>query len=168
MNSELYTTLDRDKSEIRLLHLPPRRVAFNSTYSDNEIIECSLVSANLNDAHYEALSYEWGPPNPPGSSFKLQINGVTQEVRENLWRALFYLRRDGIRTLWVDALCINPKDVRERNHQVGQMVDVYQKANHVVIWLGREHEELEHLRRTRNQLLCSKLLQMEILIAFYH
>ncbi|EAT86242.1 hypothetical protein SNOG_06411 [Parastagonospora nodorum SN15] len=38
--------------------------------------------------------------------------------------------------LWVDALCINQDNILERNHQVGQMKDIYQGAGLVITWLG--------------------------------
>jgi hypothetical protein len=43
--------------------------------------------------------------------------------------------------LWVDAICINQKDVNERGHQVGIMRDVYSKAARVLIWLGEESKD---------------------------
>jgi hypothetical protein len=41
---------------------------------------------------------------------------------------------------WVDALCVDQKNVLERNSQVAQMADVFQKASGVVVWLGNEDE----------------------------
>jgi Heterokaryon incompatibility protein (HET) len=40
------------------------------------------------------------------------------------------------RRIWVDALCINQKDVSERQSQVRLMGAVYGKAEHVLCWLG--------------------------------
>lgn len=37
---------------------------------------------------------------------------------------------------WIDALCIDQRNVAERNHQVGQMGEVYSRAWRVVSWLG--------------------------------
>jgi hypothetical protein len=33
---------------------------------------------------------------------------------------------------WYDALCINQNDVKERNHQVQQMADIYRRASRVM------------------------------------
>lgn len=41
-----------------------------------------------------------------------------------------------MRALWVDAACIDQTDVQERNHQVGQMQNIYADAEEVVVWLG--------------------------------
>jgi hypothetical protein len=40
--------------------------------------------------------------------------------------------------MWIDAMCINQRDDQERAEQVGIMRDIYAKAFHVVIWLGKE------------------------------
>lgn len=38
--------------------------------------------------------------------------------------------------LWIDALCINQRDIQERSHQVKHMAMIYRSAKHVLIWLG--------------------------------
>ncbi|KAI2611828.1 heterokaryon incompatibility protein-domain-containing protein [Hypoxylon sp. NC1633] len=81
---------------------------------------------------YEALSYTWGPP---VFSHPIQINGVEFFVTENLNSALRHLRLTGSkRYLWVDALCINQFDIREKSIQVGRMFSIYTKACRVVAW----------------------------------
>ena len=58
-------------------------------------------------------------------------------VRENLWSALSHLQlEDKDRVLWIDAVCINQQDLKERNHQVNQMGRIYSEAQRVVVWLG--------------------------------
>jgi len=120
----LYSPLNKSKSEIRLLRLQPR--------SSAEAITCSLHLADLDDEHckYEALSYQWGD----ASKMKQMIlDGRSVTVRENLWWALWYLRRqDGIRVIWIDALCINQENIIERNHQITQMGNIYRRATMVV------------------------------------
>ncbi|PMD54939.1 uncharacterized protein K444DRAFT_617389 [Hyaloscypha bicolor E] len=44
------------------------------------------------------------------------------------------------RTLWIDALCINQEDLKEREEQVGQMRLVYNSARRVLVWLGEEDQ----------------------------
>lgn len=41
---------------------------------------------------------------------------------------------------WVDALCVDQKNILERNSQVARMADIFRKANGVVVWLGKEDE----------------------------
>jgi hypothetical protein len=60
-------------------------------------------------------------------------------VTTNLEVALRYLRHQKAhKVLWVDALCINQEDIKERNYQVRTMRDIYVAAEKVVVWLGEE------------------------------
>ena len=42
--------------------------------------------------------------------------------------------------LSTDALCINQLDIKERNHQVQRIADIYSQAERVIAWLGLETE----------------------------
>ncbi|KAG9502208.1 hypothetical protein J7337_005033 [Fusarium musae] len=96
---------------------------------------------------YEALSYVWGDITP--------VNYITLDdqdvlITPNLHSALIHLRSpDTIRTLWVDALCINQSVHGERNQQVRIMGDIYKSARQVVVWLGDaaddSHVVFQHL-----------------------
>jgi hypothetical protein len=64
-------------------------------------------------------------------------------VTKNCELALRYLRKENSnRVLWVDAICINQKDKKERGHQVGMMRNVYSKATEVLVWLGESSKEM--------------------------
>lgn len=70
-------------------------------------------------------------------SASVKINGKTFNVTENLYLALQYLRlQDTDRIIWVDAICIDQSNLRERGHQVQQMGAIYSRADRVVVWLG--------------------------------
>lgn len=85
---------------------------------------------------YEALSYVWGG-SPSESSPTITIDGAVIKITRNLHAALIALRRDDkYRTLWIDALCINQKDRKERSMQVSMMGEIYGRAANVNIWLG--------------------------------
>ncbi|KAK8051294.1 heterokaryon incompatibility protein-domain-containing protein [Apiospora rasikravindrae] len=45
----------------------------------------------------------------------------------------------GVRTLWIDALCINQQDEEEKRVQIRRMGWVYANASPVVVWLGDCH-----------------------------
>lgn len=50
---------------------------------------------------------------------------------------LTYLRPTrGLRTVWIDAICINQNDLKERAIQVGKMQDIYARCSQVWLWLG--------------------------------
>ncbi|XDG06316.1 hypothetical protein ABKA04_005931 [Annulohypoxylon sp. FPYF3050] len=136
-----YTALNSSLREIRVLTILPG--------SFDEPLRVTIGTRSL-DANplYNALSYVWGDAasaNIPGNV--INIDGSEFPVTSNLLAALRYLRSvlgkvDPI-TLWVDAVCINQRDLDERKEQVSMMRDIYASAERVVIWLGEEDEESE-------------------------
>jgi hypothetical protein len=121
--------------EIRVLDLMPA----TSSLSD---IVCRLRVVRMPDApEYEALSYTWGDPSHQRF---IQINGRPFAVTSNLWTALRHLRHGSeIRHLWVDAVCINQSDARERNFTVSAMHIIYHQAKRVIAWLGEATQKSE-------------------------
>jgi hypothetical protein len=99
-------------------------------------LETKLKEVQLDDKpQYEALSYAWGDDAP---SENLAIDGGVVMINTSLAAALRQFRHpDRPRTLWVDAVCINQSDTREKSRQVAQMADVYRLASRVLIWLGQ-------------------------------
>jgi Heterokaryon incompatibility protein (HET) len=160
--SRVYRPLDISTLEIRILrflpHPPP-------DISDQDIaqINCALEYIKLDSKPvYNALSYTWkdyhvdqaealfSAPEKP----TIFLDGHEVPVTRNLWLALTQFQKyssqaDGTyfgpfpagTRLWVDALCINQTDIKERNHQVRQMRQIYQTAECVNVWLGPEFEE---------------------------
>ncbi|KAL1624404.1 hypothetical protein SLS56_007808 [Neofusicoccum ribis] len=106
-------------------------------------IKCSLVQDvdGTDKTPYEALSYVWGKST---DTIPIDIDGVRFPVTVNLESALRHLRRPTeARRLWVDAVCINQDDLNERAEQVCRMKSIYEHAQNVVIWLGREDEPVK-------------------------
>lgn len=129
MNVFQYEPLDLDGPAFRLLRL---------VKGSETNIECEIFQAWLYDdgaiIPYEALSYAWGGTE---MTERVEINGKELGVTANLYCALQHLRyQDADRILWIDAICINQGDARERGHQVRQMGEIYSRADRVVIWLG--------------------------------
>ncbi|KAM6488275.1 heterokaryon incompatibility protein-domain-containing protein [Trichoderma sp. SZMC 28011] len=125
-----YDEIDLKAHAIRLLRLLPG--------SASEQISCEIVQAWLYPEKdilpYEALSYTWGSAKAPEN---ITVNGKLLAVTENLYKALQQLRYPNQeRILWVDAICINQDDNKERGHQVQQMGDIFKKAGRVIFWLG--------------------------------
>ncbi|KAI1460146.1 heterokaryon incompatibility protein-domain-containing protein [Annulohypoxylon moriforme] len=125
--------------QTRILRIEP------ATQFDKPIL-CTLLAADViayeglgvveedgpKEISYEALSYTWGAP---VFSFPIRINRIQFFITENLDSALRHLRlSDSNRYLWVDALCINQFDNKEKSIQVGRMLSVYKKARRVVAW----------------------------------
>jgi hypothetical protein len=121
-----YSSLAADNVQIRLVDLKP------GDYEDP--IRLYLRTVTLDSlVEYDALSYCWGAEMSPHRSL---VDGITIQLTESLDMGLRRLRQRGYCTLWVDALCINQQDVKERNHQVQHMSSIYGIARHVLIWLG--------------------------------
>lgn len=87
---------------------------------------------------YEALSYVWGSANQPSYAnvSTSQRSGIISITR-NLDVALRHLRyKKKPRYLWVDALCINQANIKEKDIQVTKMGTIFATADSVVAWLG--------------------------------
>lgn len=104
-------------------------------------IECSLESVDLDDQpSFEALSYCWGPLDPPG---EIRVNGHRLHVTPNLYAALQHLRRvEFPRRLWVDAVCINQNST-EQAAQVSIMRHIYSAAEVTIAWVGAADRDSE-------------------------
>ena len=95
---------------------------------------------------YTTLSYTWGDRTKLRA---IKVNGHIWEVTENLDDFLRSYIMNKLTTLlpnearigwWIDALCINQKDIEERNQQVKRMTDIYQQSLQTVAWLGQASE----------------------------
>ncbi|CAN9138147.1 unnamed protein product [Alternaria alternata] len=83
---------------------------------------------------YEALSYVWGGEEDPEFIVLCESRFA---ITRNLAETLRYLRyTDRGRVLWVDAICINQCDEKEKEAQLLSMHWVYQSAKDVIAWLG--------------------------------
>ncbi|KAK0660789.1 heterokaryon incompatibility protein-domain-containing protein [Cercophora samala] len=117
--------------KIRLLDIEPW------TIDQAENIRLRLHPTRLDKAgEYICLSYTWGQPEP---TFSVLLNDTEFSVRENLYDALLRLRLpDKPLRIWIDAVCINQDDVKEREYQVSIMGKVYESATDVIAWIGKE------------------------------
>lgn len=146
-NTYSYSPLQGPGS-IRLLRLMPDE-------NESARIQCQLfdylLQESVHQAHlYEALSYVWGSLDKPES---ISIDECDLPVTVSLHAALLHLRdRFFERILWVDAICINQKDFKEREQQVQSMAKIYGKANRVIVWLG---EATADSHRALNEILVA-------------
>ncbi|KAJ4301129.1 hypothetical protein N0V90_003219 [Kalmusia sp. IMI 367209] len=119
--------LDVSRRDIRLVYVE------RGDWHDE--IKCRLDVVSLDSKpDFEALSYAWGDAS---QTRHICLGRKRVEVGINLQSALRRLRRTNEdRALWVDAICINQRDVQERNEQVLLMKDIYRTCRNVLIWLG--------------------------------
>jgi hypothetical protein len=82
---------------------------------------------------YDALSYTWGDGSLTGN---VLCNGVEMPISDNLSQALRALRQAEPRYLWVDAMCINQADDKEKSEQVSNILQIFERAATVIGWLG--------------------------------
>ncbi|KAM0462344.1 hypothetical protein ACHAPV_003818 [Trichoderma viride] len=139
-----YDLLDLGRPAIRLVRLLPG--------SDSDQITCELFQAFLNQEDeiipYEALSYTWGSAEAPKH---IIVNGKILAVTKNLHQALQQLRgKVQDRILWIDAICIDQENEKERGHQVQQMGEIYKRADRVLFYLGESNLEVDAFMDTIN------------------
>lgn len=122
-------------NETRVLELRPASSA-------KVELECSLIVADLSTAlEFEALSYAWGKLVFPRLLHVTNDTGDddTLKITEHLHAALVALRRsDTTRRLWIDAISIDQRNLREKSAQVAMMGSIYTQAKRVIVWLGPE------------------------------
>lgn len=131
-----YKPLDRDHQEIRLLHvqLDPSTLRIHG-----HLEHASLQSP----PSYEALSYYWGPPDFVKA---ISLDGEEVFIRHSLHQCLVALCLQGQgNPLWLDAICINERDVEERSWQVSMMSDIYRSAEIVKAWIGEPNADTDYL-----------------------
>ncbi|KAH7396766.1 heterokaryon incompatibility protein-domain-containing protein [Phaeosphaeria sp. MPI-PUGE-AT-0046c] len=112
-------------------------------------IDCEIFEARIEDhLPYIALSYSWGSQK---DLRKISCSGTRSlEVTPNLYQALRHLRHPTeLRTFWIDALCVDQKNIQERNHQVAQMKQIYSQSQKLLIWLGTSSSNLAYDLITR-------------------
>jgi hypothetical protein len=128
-SSYQYQPLDQTKNEIRLLKILPIRRVDGKEY---DTVECSLFVISLDSStEYDALSYTWGDAS---NLREISLDGQPFKVTPNLEDALWHLQsHDRVKIFWIDALCINQNDDRERSAQVGKMRTIYERAKNVAI-----------------------------------
>ena len=140
-----YTPLNDDLKEIRLLTLHE-----GDFKADIHISIDTVLLTPDNPPTYEALSYVWGSLENP---IDIHVGVQTLAVTQNLAGALPYLRyRDKPRVLWIDAICVNQQDLKERSRQVRRMADLYRLADRVVVWLGPGNKDSSYGVRLLDEL----------------
>jgi hypothetical protein len=138
--------------DLRLLRLRP-------SSDDNNDIDVELADFSFPDHHstevnphsggkgpklsYEAVSWCWGREKPDQL---LRIHKSDRvyafHISKNLKSALWALRKNNeVRQLWIDAICIDQKNTKERNQQVPRMDKIYGNAKSVCIWLGESDDQ---------------------------
>lgn len=132
-----YSYITIPANHIRLL-----KPARHSGLNNRSILTFSVETYPIARAPpYTAVSYVWGLG---AASREIRLDGHGFAIRPNLWSCLYNLTllqtnsyRDTHWThMWIDAVCINQKDEKEKSQQVRAMSEVYSRAVEVSAWLG--------------------------------
>lgn len=124
---------DRSPDTIRLMTLLPG--------SDEDEIRCTISYTRQSEfPEYSAISYVWGTSD---DSDVILVNDCILPTKPNLYSCLRNLRNQDLPLqLWVDAVCINQQDVKERSHQVRLMGEIYKNAKLVYVYLGEDTHDI--------------------------
>jgi Heterokaryon incompatibility protein (HET) len=107
-----------------------------------EVLQGRIEHVSLESADFVALSYEWGYSKQVHWIHIIGIDNKEQGIiplTESLYGALCHLRDCpviALDTFWIDQVCINQKDLKERGHQVDLMGKIYRTALQVISYLG--------------------------------
>lgn len=89
----------------------------------------SLVK-DLDDHNNENFRTSTGPDKT------ILCDGQVIRIFPNLYDALLQLRESRPAKYWIDAICIDQSNTKERTHQVRMMDQIYADAESVIVWLG--------------------------------
>lgn len=123
-----YSPLKSD--EIRLL--------YSNTQGDKSVWSLKVVQLHSQGPEapiaFDALSYTWGDLS---HTFPFICNDQELHIHQNLRDALSHIdKRQSSLPVWIDAICINQSDNKEKFAQVRLMHNIYRQATQVWVWLG--------------------------------
>jgi hypothetical protein len=133
----------------------PIRLLWLFAGDSGDPLRCGLWHTTLTTPlKFDALSYVWGLPEEQDSTdvYLTDLVGTSTVSTDLQWHRLPILSSLGgalrrlrlptdIRSIWVDALCINQSDLVEKSQQVPMMGKIYHSAQSVVVWLGEEADD---------------------------
>jgi len=119
-----------------------RVLDISSASTDTAAIVGNLRVVDLTTSpSFNALSYVWSSPEPNQT---ITCNGVDIIVSANGYSALQHLRTSlGPFTIWIDGICIDQANTKEKEHQILLMGDIYSQAAIVYVWLGEGNEKTD-------------------------
>jgi hypothetical protein len=124
----------------KLQHARNIRLLGYSGRSDSNDVRFHLSENSLKmvDGEFIAISYCWGGEMqtkslPISASAYLKVTKTVDSLLRHVAGVASGL------PVWVDAICINQTDVKEKNNQVSMMRDIYAAAKCVLVWLGNEN-----------------------------
>jgi hypothetical protein len=110
--NQIWKPLNSARREIRLFILAPNE-------DDKAVPRGRLITRSSDEQlYYEAISHAWGRPSFPEVVI---IDGIEWVVSTGVFEALQRLRHPTEeKVFWIDALCIDQSDLKERGEQVNE------------------------------------------------
>jgi hypothetical protein len=127
-NMFTYSRLPDPTKQFRLLSFEPS--------SPKSTVSCRLETHFITDnPPYYAISYHYGDPSAVST---VLVNGQETQVNRNCWHALNQIRTQSYTSglFWVDSLCINQSDLKEKSLQVHRIAAIFSGADEVWACFG--------------------------------
>lgn len=127
----------KNPDHIRLVLLHPR-FGFRP-------ISCSLIEGpHMRLLFYEAISYTWGTSD---RTEEIMVDGCKMMVTQSVFEILAtYSSHFLPQLLWIDAICIDQDNNKEKSQQVPMMNKIYSNALFTTVFLGQSPLQDEHAR----------------------
>jgi hypothetical protein len=126
----LYTPLPTDQLYIRLC-----RLSQGSEDDQPLVVELKSFKWAEVEGPYDALSYICGSPDD--DIHPVSVGSTFLGVLETLWRLLLHYTKTSIpdksRYIWMDAICINQANLKEKSIQVAAMGSIFRGARRVLV-----------------------------------
>jgi hypothetical protein len=116
---------------------------------------------------YNTLSYQWAPKESEDATIHCLPHNIELHITTNCEQALRSIRREfalaGPVTIWVDAVCINQNDKKEKESQIPLMGKIYSQAETGYIWLEGDNE---HCRLAVDELRLRSVIRKRLPLAY--
>ena len=133
-----YRRLNPHRKEVRLLLLEPG--------TDLDPISCRLKHEFLDGPSpplYDTISYACGESSQKAT---IWLHGSEVEVLATSEAALRCMRyNDRPRTLWIDSICIDQGNAKEKGHQIEMMYEIYTHTSHNLVYLGPDDGNMRNV-----------------------
>lgn len=129
-----YPAADRfdARKHVRLLRSTPGNGNRQHLYT----LETVLLE-HLRGIQYRALSYVWGHVHGVDDIREIRVDGQGFFIRRNLFEFLdIASATDEHGLFFIDAICIDQLNHRERQCQVREMAHIFRYADQIISWLG--------------------------------
>ncbi|KXS97291.1 hypothetical protein AC578_4585 [Pseudocercospora eumusae] len=160
----LYRPLSSERKEIRVLVVDggqesTRPISLAGQTPSNghaqDLLAFRLEYLRLTDhvvPFYDAVSYSWGGDKEDRT--QIVLDGLPFWIPTKAEQALRAVSVEhGHPRVWLDAVCIDQEEPREKSLQVALMGEVYSKARRVLIWLGEDRGDTDTAVRSIRKLL---------------